>query len=311
MTDLLENVDQHTQLAGQNRLELLLFYLHGHQRFAINVFKVQEVMHCPELTRVPGSTPAVAGIATIRGKTIPVIDLNKALDNEPVDLENSFMIVSEYNRMVQGFLVNGVDRIVNMNWKDVLPPPEGTCKKSYLTAVTHIDDKLVGIIDVERILSEIVDISTDVEGNLREHLEGEAKPTILVVDDSMVARNQIKKTFDQISVNCVLANNGQEALDMLKDWAQNQPEKLAELSMVISDIEMPMMDGYTLTTEIKKEPALKHLYVMLHSSLSGVFNQAMVKKVGADYFVPKFDANDLVEVFLSKMGAAREQAATA
>ncbi len=257
MTDLLQGVDQRTQLAGQNRLELLLFYLHDHQRFAINVFKVQEVMHCPELTRVPGSTSVVAGIATIRGKTITVIDLNKALDNEPVDPQNSFLVVSEYNRGVQGFLVNGVDRIVNMNWKDVVPPPDGAAKKSYLTAVTHVEDKLVGIIDVERILSEIVDIETEIEGDLRDRYDVDRQQTILVVDDSMVARNQVKKTFEQLSVTCVMASNGQEALDMLKDWAENQPEKLAGLSMVLSDIEMPIMDGYTLTTAIKDDPGVE------------------------------------------------------
>jgi len=311
MTDLLEGVDQRTQLAGQNRLELLLFYLHDHQRFAINVFKVQEVMHCPELTRVPGSTSVVAGIATIRGKTITVIDLNKALDNEPVDPRDSFLIVSEYNRGVQGFLVNGVDRIVNMNWKDVVPPPDGAAKKSYLTAVTHVEDKLVGIIDVERILSEIVDVETEIQSDLRDRYDVDRQQTILVVDDSMVARNQVKKTFEQLSVTCFMASNGQEALDMLKDWAENQPEKLAGLSMVLSDIEMPIMDGYTLTTAIKDAPALKHLYVMLHSSLSGVFNQAMVKKVGADFFVPKFDSNDLVEAFLQQVGMAEQQEAIA
>jgi len=311
MTDLLEGVDQRTQLAGQNRLELLLFYLNDQQRFAINVFKVQEVMHCPELTHVPGSSSVVAGIATIRGKTITVIDLNKALDNEPVDPANSFLVVSEYNRGVQGFLVNGVDRIVNMNWKDVLPPPDGAGKRSYLTAVTHVEDKLVGIIDVERILSEVVDIETEIEGNLREGHDTGQSYTILVVDDSMVARNQVKKTFEQIEVTCIMAHNGQEALDMLKDWAEHQPQKLAELSMVLSDIEMPIMDGYTLTTEIKAAPALKHLYVMLHSSLSGVFNKAMVKKVGADYFVPKFDSNELVEAFLNEVGMAEAGIAVA
>lgn len=311
MSGILEGVDQRTQLAGQNRLELLLFRLHDKQRFAINVFKVQEVMHCPALTRVPGTNPVVIGIATIRGKTIAVIDLNKAIGSEAVDPTNCFLIVAEYNRALQGFLVNSVDRIVNMNWKDILPPPDGTGDKSYLTAVTHIDDQLVGIIDVERIFAEIMNISMEVSEQISAQRSPGDKRLVLVADDSSVARKQVLKTFEQMSVECVTANNGQEALDILIDWADHHPERLGELAMVISDIEMPVMDGYTLTAEIRNHPSLKGLYVLLHSSLSGVFNQAMVKKVGADVFVPKFDSNELAQAFLNKVKPAERHAVNA
>lgn len=311
MSDVLAGIDQRTRLAGQNRLELLLFYLNDHQRFALNVFKVQEVMRCPDLTRVPGSKPVVSGIASLRGKTIAVIDLNMALGGRPLDHRNSFLIVSEYNRAIQGFLVNDVDRIVNMNWKDVLPMPYGTAKESYLTSVTHVDNHLVGIVDVERIFSEITGMDAGISGDLIKKHATLSKHVVLIVDDSHVARNHIKKAFEQMSVECHIATNGQEALDKLAEWAEHHPEKLDELAMVVSDIEMPTMDGYTLTTRIKNEPRLKHICVMLHSSLSGVFNKTMVATVGADHFVPKFDSNDLIETFMKVVGTTEPRVALA
>lgn len=301
MAGLLDGVDQHTRLAGQNRLELLLFRLNDRQLFAINVFKVQEVMHCPVLTAVPGANPVVRGITTIRGKTLAVIDLNMAIGGAPIDPQDSFLIVVEYNRSVQGFLVNSVDHIVNMNWKEILPPPEGAGDMSYLTAVTHIDETLVGILDVERVFAEIVGVPTEVAPDISAQHGVDEKHMVVVVDDSSVARKQIQRTFEQMSVECVLAANGQEALDMLKDWADNNPARLQELTMIISDIEMPVMDGYTLATEIRQDPRLKDIYILLHSSLSGVFNQAMVKKVGADLFIPKFDSNELAQAFLKNI----------
>lgn len=301
MSGLLDGVDQHTRLAGQNRLELLLFRLNDKQMFAINVFKVQEVMHCPVLTAVPGSNPVVRGITTIRNKTLAVIDLNMAIGGAPIDPQDSFLIVVEYNRAVQGFLVNSVDHIVNINWKDIVPPPNGAGEKTYLTAVTHVDDRLVGILDVERVFAEVVGVPTDVDTTLSSQADAGEKHAILVVDDSSVARGQVQRTFEQMSVECIMTTNGQEALDMLKHWADKEPAKLKEVSMIISDIEMPVMDGYTLTTEVKQDPRLEHMFVLLHSSLSGVFNRAMVEKVGADLFIAKFDANELAKAFLRKI----------
>lgn len=309
MTGLLEGVDQHTQLAGHNRLELLLFRLNGDQRFAINVFKVQEVMHCPELTRVPGAHPMVCGLATIRDKTIAVIDLNKAIGFEPLEAGTGFLIVAEFNRAVQGFLVNGVDRIINVNWKDIQPPPDGTGVNSYLTSVIHTEEWLVGVIDVERIFAEVVEVNTSVSAKHTDRKQESSRRLILVADDSAVARKQVKRTFDQMAVECVMACNGKEAWDMLLNWAQNDPDKLEELAMIISDIEMPMMDGYTLTTEIKRDPRFHKLFVLLHSSLSGVFNEAIVKRVGADAFVAKFDSNELAKIYLQQSLSPSEKIA--
>lgn len=295
MAGVMDSVNQRTQLAGHNRLELLLFRLNGRQRFGMNVFKIQEVVQCPQLNQIPQSHPHVRGVATMRGKTIPVIDLSLAIGRGPIEgLEDRFLIVAEYNRTVQGFLVGGVERIVNLNWEAILPPPKGSGRDSYLTAVTQLDNELVEIIDVEKVLAEVTEVKTDVSEELTESVDDLIKEQhVLVVDDSSVARNQIKRTLAQLGLNSVVANNGREALKILNDWVENDDPMLDKIAMVISDVEMPEMDGYTLTTEIRRNPRLAGLFVMLHSSLSGTFNETMVKSVGADRFIPKFKPDEL------------------
>ncbi|TAL09250.1 MAG: chemotaxis protein CheV [Porticoccaceae bacterium] len=293
MANLLESVNQRTQLAGQNRVELLLFRLNGDQLFGINVFKVTEVTLCPPLTRVPNSHEVVRGIAQLRGKIIPMLDLAHAVGDAPVaDISVCYAIITEYNRHTQGFLVSGVDRIVNVPWEEMSPPPAGSALNSYLTAVTHIGSQLVQIIDVEKVMAEVHDQNLNISDKVRAESQGLETRPILVVDDSSVARNQIQRTLEQIGLRSVQTNNGKEALGLLEKWAAEGP--LAErISMVISDIEMPEMDGYTLTTEIRNNPALAELYVLLHTSLSGIFNNALVAKVGANHFLAKFDPDDL------------------
>ena len=285
-------------MAGQNRLELLLFSLNGKQRFGINVFKVQEVIQCPKLTALPKSNPSVCGIAHLRGKTIPVLDMGMAIGQEPVSsTDGRFVIISEYNRTVQGFLVHSVDKIVNLKWEAILPPPKGTGTNSYMTAVTTGDDELVEIIDVEKVLSEISDIEVSVSEDMVTEVAnlGDYPRRILVADDSAVARKQVQRTLEQLGLEVVLASDGKRALDQLVEWSKTHDDLSKHLLLVISDIEMPEMDGYTLTTEIRSNEALKDLYVILHTSLSGVFNASLIEKVGANKFVAKFSAEELTD----------------
>ncbi|BBT81122.1 chemotaxis protein CheW [Aeromonas sp. YN13HZO-058] len=297
MASILDSVNQRTQLVGQNRLELLLFRLNGRQRFGINVFKVREVLQCPPLTVMPKLNSCIRGVAHIRGQTISVIDLSMAVGKRPIeDLSKCFIIISEYNRSIQGFLVHSVERIINMNWESILPPPKGAGRINYMTAVTEVDGELVEILDVERILNEISPVSTEVSKELVE--ASVEHPTlgrpVLVADDSSVARKQVQRALEAIGVECVLAKDGREALNMLLEMAKNGPIK-DQIALVISDIEMPEMDGYTFTAEIRNNPNLKDLHVILHTSLSGVFNQAMVQKVGANNFIAKFQPDELAK----------------
>lgn len=295
MTGILDSVNQRTQLVGQNRLELLTFRLNRRQRYGINVFKVKEVLQCPQLTAMPNLHPLIKGVAHIRGQTISVIDMSLATGGRPItDLTNCFIIISEFNRSVQGFLVSSVERIINMNWESILPPPQGAGRSNYLTAVTEIDGELVEILDVEKILDEISPVNTNISGTVLEDLveNGPAVRRVLVADDSTVARKQVQRAIEAIGCECVLVKDGKEAIMKLREMAE-QGSIYEQLSLIISDIEMPEMDGYTLTAEIRNDPKLKDLHVILHTSLSGVFNQAMVERVGANAFIPKFNPDEL------------------
>ncbi len=296
MAGLLEGVNQRTQLVGRNRLELLLFRLGGQQLYGINVFKVQEVIQCPALTNVPHANSVVCGIATLRGKTIAVLDLARAIGKRgEQNPSEGYVIITEYNRTVQGFLVGGVERIININWEEILPPPKGVGKENYMTAVTNVDDKLVEIIDVEKVLAEMIGVEATLSDTLLDRgaqSESKVPMHILIADDSNVARKQIIRTLEQLNIKVTATKDGREALDQLKQWAQDGPIQ-ERIAMLLSDVEMPRMDGYTLTKEIRADPALKDLYVLLHTSLSGTFNKTMVEKVGANKFVAKFQPDEL------------------
>jgi two-component system chemotaxis response regulator CheV len=296
MSGILDSVNQRTQLVGQNRLELLLFRLNGRQRFGINVFKVREVLQCPPLTSMPKLNSLVRGVAHIRGQTISVIDLSMATGGKRIeDLSNAFIVIAEYNRSVQGFLVGAVERIINTNWDAIMPPPQGTGRASYLTAVTEVENELIEILDVEKILNEISPLNAEVSADVAEGLttEGKEDKIIFIADDSAVARNQVKKALTSLGLEIELAKNGLEALNRLKEIAEEYGDITKRIGVLVSDIEMPEMDGYTLTAEIKNTPELQKLHVVLHTSLSGVFNQAMVQKGGADDFIAKFHPDEL------------------
>ncbi|CAH0540892.1 chemotaxis protein [Vibrio marisflavi] len=298
MSGILDSVNQRTQLVGQNRLELLTFRLMGTQRYGINVFKVKEVLQCPKLTSMPNLHRLVRGVAHIRGQTVSVIDLSMAIGGrQTTDVEKCFVVIAEFNRTVQAFLVTSVERIINMHWEAILPPPEGAGKANYLTAVTNIDNELVEILDVEKILAEIAPLDETMDSSIGEEIaqvetEKEIVRRILIADDSTVARRQVERAITSIGFECVAVKDGKEAYDKLIEMLADG-SIYEQISLVISDIEMPEMDGYTLTAEIRRHPDLKDLYVILHSSLSGVFNQAMVERVGANSFIAKFNPDEL------------------
>ncbi len=298
---VLDSVNQRTQLAGRNRLELLLFRCNKKQRYGINVFKVREVILCPPIQQIPHSHPDVRGVIQVRGKILPVIDLGKVLGSPlPADTAGLYVVITEFSRSIQGFLVSGVDRILNMNWDAILPPPK--IANHYLTAVTQFDDELIEIIDVEKVLAEINPIKPGVSDEFsRPGLVEQRRLPVLVVDDSSTARSLITRTLDQIGFSSITAKSGKEGLDILQKMAGEGQPMANRLALVISDIEMPEMDGYTLTAEIKKDDRLKGLHVILHSSMSGGFNDALAQKVGADCFLPKFNPDELARVVLEQM----------
>jgi len=311
MSGLLDGVNLRTQLVGHNRLELLLFFLDGEQRYGINVFKVHEVIQRPTLTRIPNAPAVVRGMATLRGKTIPVLDLGMALGQAPISKDGAgIVIVTEYNRTVQGFLVRAVDRIVNINWEKVVPPPDGTGDDHFLTAIAHVEKEMIEMIDVEKVLSNVGGAEIEISENTLHSIINTrpAQHIVLVADDSAVARGQIKRTLDRVGVQTILAKDGKEAYQLLTSWVEKNDTILNKLLMVISDIEMPEMDGYTLTSKIRSNERIKNTYVMLHTSLSGLFNHNLIRKVDANAFVPKFDANDLAQAVIERIKMKESEA---
>ena len=240
---------------------------------------------------------AAAGPIGFVALVAPQITRRLLADQVEITDEALLAIITEYNRSTQGFLVSAVERIVNMNWSSIHPPPSGTGRNSYLTAVTEVEGRLVEIIDVEKVLAEIAPLPDAVSEALIEESKQHTstKKHVLIVDDSAIARKQIQKVMEEINVTATVLKNGREALTFLEDMLTAGKNPYEELLLVISDIEMPEMDGYTFTAEIRINPKLRDLFVILHTSLSGVFNEAMVKKVGANDFIAKFHPNELAK----------------
>jgi len=306
MAGVLETVNQRTQLVGENRLELLLFRMEGPQVYGINVFKVKEVLQCPDLTVLPRSHPVVRGVAHLRIGTIPIMDLSMATGNAPIsNIDNAFVIITEYNLKTQGFLVAGVERIVNMNWGDIHPPPKGTGREHYLTAVTEIDSKLVEIIDVEKVLAEVSPMNETMSENVVSEAVAEQarKQHVLIVDDSKIARKQVQRCLEEIGVEVTALNDGMQAWNHLQELTDAGERPQDKYLMMISDIEMPEMDGYTLTSNVRADSRIADFHIVLHTSLSGVFNKAMVEKVGADGFIAKFNPDILGEEVAKRIEA--------
>ena len=311
MSGILDSVNLRTQMVGQNRLELLLFGLETSQRYGINVFKVREVLQCPELTEVPRKTSVIKGMAHIRGETIPVLDLSEAIGRPPVPAEEErscFLIVAEYNKRTLAFLVRKVDRILNTNWDQIMAPPAEIGSDNYLTAVFEFEGKLIEIIDVEQILADIYPASTNISGDIAtQEVKTQAEQyRILICDDSQVARNQMIRSLEELGLKVTVANNGRQAWQILKDLADREVDVPDYYLMLISDIEMPEMDGYTLTSMIRSDTRMDKLHVILHTSLSGGFNVSMVKKVGADGFLAKFNPDDLASVVVKRINSVNK-----
>jgi two-component system chemotaxis response regulator CheV len=236
---------------------------------------------------------------------VTVIDLGAVLD-QPTEsgTPGGTIIITEYYGRVLGYLVRNVMRIVNLDGARVMPPPPLLGERTYMTAVTSIDDALVEIIDIERVLADIVGVSSTVTHEVQIETAGprQLPRHVFVADDSAVARKQIASVLTQIGVTYEFAENGRLALDKLRAHAADAPIH-ARFGMLLSDIEMPVMDGYTLTRMLKADPALQGLYICLHTSLSGSFNQAMAASVGADRLMPKFDPDELAREVTKVMTA--------
>lgn len=320
MSELLKSIDERTKLAGTNKLEILMFTLGLDKRsgrreiFGINVFKVREVMRTPPITRAPEMPEAVEGMVSLRGVLVPVVDLGK-FTGVDTETKPEIMIVTEYNGHTQGFLVEAVDTILRLDWSDMKVPPEmlNTRLGGLVTAVTELaDGSLVMMMDVEKVLAETGNFNDDIALKAVKPL-GIPDSTVFFADDSSIARKQIMSTLEAMQVSHISAENGRKAWDELQkiaSYAESAGIPVSDMVQVIlTDVEMPEMDGYMLTRKIKEDRRFAGIPVLMHSSLSSTSNQQLGKAVGVDEYVPKFEPQRLSQTLrrlLSTSAAQRD-----
>ncbi|MDP2143815.1 MAG: chemotaxis protein [Gallionella sp.] len=292
---LLGQIDARTSLAGSNKMEILLFSLGSGEKFGINVFKVKEVCPAGKITRTPNMPSGVDGIVSLRGHVMPVLNLANFMDIHTAERHQT-MMVAEYSNHILGFLVEKVDRIIRVDW-DKVRATEGMLsdKGALITAITELPDgSLISILDVEQILANA--FGEGVVGAV-ERVDSAHDLCVFFADDSMVARRKIAEVLDKMGVKHIQANNGDEAWDRLKamaDAAQASGTDLREqIQVILTDAEMPQMDGYVLTQHVKSDRRFEGIPVVMHSSLSSEANRATGRRVGVDYYVPKFDSGVL------------------
>lgn len=313
MSELLKSIDARTKLAGTNKLEILLFSLGEDRRtgrretYGINVFKVREVMRTPPITAAPDMPSAVEGMVSLRGMLVPVVDLAKYAGVDS-DVPRDIMIVTEYNGHTQGFLVEAVDTILRLDWSMMRVPPDMLMAQmgGLVTAVTELEDgRLIMMMDVEKVLADTA--NTDEDDIRFKSIVPLDNPevTVFFCDDSIVARKQIERTLEAMGVKYVAANNGRQMWDELEKmagYAKAMGKNPADLvSLVLTDIEMPEMDGYILTKKLKNDARFASVPVIMHSSLSGMSNQKLGLSVGVDEYVPKFEPQRLSETLTRRL----------
>lgn len=300
---LLEAVDARTKLAGSNKMELLLFSLGTHETFGINVFKVREVSPTPPITLTPNMPPGVEGVISLRGSIIPVISLAQfvKLDGAPAGIGET-MIVTEFSRHTQGFLVQDVDRIIRVDWDRVKPPENMLAgQDGMITAITELDDgRLVSILDVERVLVEVLG---EKAMPTLPRVEAGRDATVFFADDSTVARKEIISVLDKLGVKFIQSNDGLEAWEKLTAMANRATSERTPMKnyiqLILVDAEMPEMDGYVLTRNIKSDKRFAGIPVVMHSSLSSEANRTMGQAVGVDAYVAKFDPGVLADTLIA------------
>jgi two-component system chemotaxis response regulator CheV len=307
MQTIQQEIDERTNLTSSNKLELLLFRLgedanlDRNELFGINVFKIREIIPMPTITAVAGSPPNMMGVVDLRGQIIPVIDLAAVAGCTPKTGLN-ILLITEYARSTQAFAVESVEDIVRLDWRQVLSA-EGNAAGGMVTSLARLDgensDRLAQVLDVETILRDVMpsnDLEIDPE-NIGPHVELKPGTVILAADDSVVARTMIEQGLEAMGLPYIMCKTGKEAWDQLQaisTKAQAEGKTMADkIALVLTDLEMPEMDGFTLTRNIKQDPRFSAIPVVIHSSLTGTANEAHVRKVGADAYVAKFVAEDL------------------
>ncbi|PVZ72613.1 chemotaxis protein CheW [Pelagibaculum spongiae] len=287
-----------SSLASQSQ-GLLLFQLSPSRQFAMGTLKIREIIPWQKVRTIPYAHPCIIGATHIRGMTISIIDMAASVGYLPIseqELNSCSIIITDCSRQTVGFLVRQIDQISQCQWKNIEPPPLTVGKQSYIVGVTQIDNKLIQMIDLEQLLETILPTPMNCNGNQfnQQELEVLRSLQILVADDSAVALRQLSGALEMAGVPYQMANNGKQALDIMKTAASaGQP-----IDILVSDIEMPGLDGYEVAFEVRSNPSVADAYIILHTSLSSEISVDRAHQIGADEALTKFDAEELVQAIL-------------
>lgn len=321
MQTVQQEVDERSNLAGTNKFELLLFRLgtnplgNRSELFGINVFKIREIVAMPAITAVAGSQPHMLGVVNLRGQIIQVLDLPAIAGCKASSL--NIMLVTEFARTTQAFAVESVEEIVRLDWSQVMTAEQGA-GNGMVTSIARLDatdsgSRLAQVLDVETILRNLnPPVQDEVDARtIGPGLRLKEGTVILAADDSVVARTLIEQGLNALGAPFIMTKTGLEAwtrLNALASSAEAEGKSVRDrVALVLTDLEMPEMDGFTLTRNIKKSQRFAGLPVVIHSSLSGTTNEEHVRNVGADAYVAKFAAEDLaatIRAVLHGQGAA-------
>jgi two-component system chemotaxis response regulator CheV len=308
MKSVQQEVDERSNLTGTNKFELLLFRLGGDENgehselFGINVFKIREIVAMPAITKVAGSPEHVLGVVNLRGQIIQVLDLPSIAGVKPVTGLN-IMLVTEFARTTQAFAVESVEEIVRLDWSQVMSA-EHSAGTGMVTSIARLPaegdqaPRLAQVLDVETILRDRnPEANSYATQNVGAKMKLKDGAVILAADDSVVARALIEQGLDALGLPFVMTKSGREAWDQLNSIATSAESEgksvYDKVALVLTDLEMPEMDGFTLTRNIKSNARFGKLPVVIHSSLSGTTNEEHVKNVRADAYVAKFSAEEL------------------
>ncbi|MGB9097113.1 chemotaxis protein [Erwinia sp.] len=312
MDNFQKEIDERANLALSNKFELLVFRLGSDlneeksELFGINVFKLREIVPMTTITKAAGMKSPLLGMANIRGQFIPVIDLPAVVGCTPTTGLN-LILVTEYARSTQAFAVESVEDIVRLDWSQVHAAEAGVSSRNITSIACLNTDKdnnttMALVLDVEQILHDVIPSVREVkEGDIKLK-EFDIRPgsIAIVAEDSKVARQMLEQGLKAMAIPAEMHNTGLEAWNRIKAIQQQCKEEgisiRDKISMVLTDLEMPEMDGFTLTRNIKTDISLRDIPVVIHSSLSGSANEDHVRKVGANGYVAKFEINQLSAV---------------
>ncbi|MEO5339176.1 MAG: chemotaxis protein [Magnetococcus sp. MYC-9] len=310
--ELFAEIDKRAQLAMRNEVEMLTFYLTDRQLYGLNVFKIIEILETPKsISRIPRSHPTIKGEILFRNHPINLIDLGEYLGMVPVDYKNgiSYVLVCEYSTTIQGFLVAQPNILVTKGWEEIIKPTGSLYESSCLTAITYHEGVPIQMLDVEKVLNDIVGINITISQELIDKGKRIVRKEhhILAVDDSKAACHLIQAVLNQMGIRHTVVDEAPKALELLEKSIGKDGK--SSYTMVFTDIEMPIMDGFTFTRQLKANPRLSKIYVAVNSSLSNRSNEEKAQQIGADDFIPKFTPDNMARIVIEQIEKANRLAA--